>query len=104
MGEQSLEFLEPRSGRIVACKTRGTAELVDERIKRAVLVIGRAEIDPSQQPNSLLAGRLQGISSIRSSAARERQQNTALNQRLTSQFPTHPEQGIFCGLAGNLNR
>ena len=50
--------------------------------------------------NSLLAGSLQGISSIRGSAARERQQKRALDQAFTSLFPTHPNREFFSALQG----
>jgi hypothetical protein len=54
----------------------------------------------SGKPNSLLAGSLQGISSNRSSAARQRQQKKVSNQYLTGQFPTHPNREFFTALQG----
>ena len=54
----------------------------------------------SEMPNSLLAGKIQGISPIRASAAPRTQQKRPLNQFLTSQFPTHPNREFFCGLQG----
>jgi hypothetical protein len=50
--------------------------------------------------NSLLAGNLQGISSIRGSAARKWQQKRAINQNVMSQFPTHPNREFFAALQG----
>jgi hypothetical protein len=44
--------------------------------------------------------RVSGISSIRGSAARERQQKRALDQGFTSQFPTHPNREFFSALQG----
>ena len=41
-----------------------------------------------------------GISTIRTSATPGRQRKRARNQFLTSQFPTHPNSEIFCGLQG----
>src|ERR1700738_192495 len=43
----------------------------------------------SEMPNSLIAGKIQGISPIRASAAPRRQRKMARNQFLTSQSPTH---------------
>ena len=54
----------------------------------------------SEMPNSLLAGKIQGISSIRASAAPRKQRKRARNQFLTGQFPTHPNREFFCGLQG----
>jgi len=51
-------------------------------------------------PNSLLAGNIQGISSIRASAARQGQPKTASNQYLTGQFPKHPNREFFAALQG----
>jgi hypothetical protein len=51
-------------------------------------------------PNSLLAGKIQGISPIRASSAPRRQRKMARNQFLTSQFPTHPSREFFCRLQG----
>src|ERR1700730_3386596 len=45
-------------------------------------------------PNSLLAGNIQGISSIRG------QPKTISNQYLTGQFPKHPNREIFAALQG----
>jgi hypothetical protein len=44
--------------------------------------------------------RIPGISSIRGSAARERQQKRALDQGFTSQFPTHPNREFFSAMQG----
>jgi hypothetical protein len=57
----------------------------------------------SEGPNSLLAGSLQGISSERGSAARQRQQKSASNQSLTSQFPTHLNREFLAALQGIQN-
>src|SRR5712671_2872480 len=46
----------------------------------------------SEMPNSLLAGKIQGISSIRSLGAPRRERKRARNQFLTGQFPTHPNR------------
>ena len=46
-------------------------------------------------PNSLLAGNIQGISSIRASAARQGQPKTISNQYLKGQFPKHPNREFF---------
>jgi len=62
----------------------------------------RSRANSSLKPNSLLAGSLQGISSIRGSATRQRQQKRALEGPYQP-IPYASEQGIFCGLAGNLN-
>jgi hypothetical protein len=43
---------------------------------------------------------LQGISSIRGSAARKSQQKRAINQIVMSQFPTHPNREFFAALQG----
>jgi hypothetical protein len=51
-------------------------------------------------PNSLLAGKIQGISPIRGLAAPGRQRKRARNQFLTSQFPTHPNREFFAALQG----
>jgi len=51
-------------------------------------------------PNSLLAGKIQGISSIRSSVARQRGPKRPSTQCLTSQFPTHPNREFFEALQG----
>jgi hypothetical protein len=51
-------------------------------------------------PNSLLAGKIQGISSIRGSVARQRWLKRASNQCLTDQFPTHPNREFFAALQG----
>jgi hypothetical protein len=50
--------------------------------------------------NSLLAGKIQGISSIRASAARQQRPKRASNQYLTGQFPTHPNREFFAALQG----
>src|SRR6202047_3845464 len=51
-------------------------------------------------PNSLLSGKIQGISPIRASAAPRTRRKRALNQVLTSQFPTHPNREFFCRVQG----
>src|SRR3984893_14111104 len=51
-------------------------------------------------PNSLLSGKIQGISPIRASAAPRTRRKRALNQVLTTQFPTHPNREFFCRLQG----
>ena len=53
-----------------------------------------------KMPNSLLAGNIQGISSIRASAARQGLPKTISNQYLTGQFPTHPNREFFAALQG----
>jgi hypothetical protein len=53
-----------------------------------------------KMPNSLLAGNIQGISSIRASAARQGQPKTISNQYLTGQFPKHPNREFFAALQG----
>jgi hypothetical protein len=53
-----------------------------------------------KMPNSLLAGKIQGISPIRGLAAPGRQRKRARNQFLTSQFPTHPNREFFAALQG----
>ena len=50
--------------------------------------------------NSLIAGKIQGISSIRSSVARQRRPKRPSTQCLTSQFPTHPNREFFEALQG----
>jgi hypothetical protein len=54
----------------------------------------------SEMPNSLLAGKKQGISPIRRLAAPGRQRKRARNQFLTGQFPTHPNREFFAALQG----
>jgi len=56
---------------------------------------GQSRANSSQLKNSLLAGKIQGISFDPGSAARQRQQKEASNQCLTSQFPTHPNREFF---------
>ena len=51
-------------------------------------------------PNSLLAGKIQGISSIRSSVARQRGPKRPSTQCLMSQFPTRPNREFFEALQG----
>src|ERR1700738_160609 len=58
----------------------------------------------SERPNSLLAGSLQGISSIRGPTARQHQKKKGIKSGRYEPIPYASEQGIFCGLAGNLNR
>ena len=61
----------------------------------------QSRANPSlKSANSLLAGTLQGISSIRGSAARKWQQKRAINQSVMSQFPTHPNREFFTALQG----
>jgi hypothetical protein len=61
----------------------------------------QSRANPSlKSANSLLAGTLQGISSIRGSAARKWQQKRAINQSVMSQFPTHPNREFFAALQG----
>ena len=62
-------------------------------------------------PNSLLAGKIQGISFISGSGHINGKQKEELNQALTDQFPTHrnreflrPLQGIKAGDQGNFHR
>jgi hypothetical protein len=54
----------------------------------------------SEIPNSLLAGKIQGISPIRGLSALARQRKRARNQFLASQFPTHPNRKFFAVLQG----
>jgi hypothetical protein len=56
--------------------------------------------NPSLNPNSLLAGKIQGISSIRASETRQWWLKTPSNQCLTGQFPTHPNREFFAALQG----
>jgi hypothetical protein len=51
-------------------------------------------------PNSLLAGKIQGISPIRGLAAPGRPRKRTRNQFLTRQFPTHPNREFFEALQG----
>src|SRR6202040_4357243 len=51
-------------------------------------------------PNSLLAGKIQGISPDSELAAPRRQRKRARNQFLTGQFPTHPNRDFFATLQG----
>jgi len=50
--------------------------------------------------NSLLAGKIQGISSIRASETRQRWLKTSSDQCLTGQFPAHPNREFFAALQG----
>ena len=52
--------------------------------------------------NSLLAGKIQGISSIRASAARRLWAKKAIRSVPYGPILYASEQGIFCGLTGNL--
>jgi hypothetical protein len=61
---------------------------------------GQSRANPSLKPNSLLAGKMQGISSIRSSTARQREPKRSSNQCLTGQFPTPPNREFFAALQG----
>src|SRR5712671_4594288 len=54
----------------------------------------------SEMPNSLLAGKIQGISPIRSLPAPRRPRKRARNQSLMGQFPTHPNREFFAALQG----
>jgi hypothetical protein len=54
----------------------------------------------SEIPNSLLAGKIQGISPIRSLPAPRRPRKRARNQSLMGQFPTHPNREFFAALQG----
>src|SRR6202048_4570446 len=54
----------------------------------------------SEMPNSLLAGKIQGISSIRSLPAPLRPRKRARNQSLMGQFPTHPNREFLAALQG----
>jgi hypothetical protein len=54
----------------------------------------------SEMPNSLLAGKIQGISPIPGLRAPRRQRKSARNQFLTGQFPTHPNREFFAALQG----
>ena len=56
--------------------------------------------NPSLNPNSLLAGKIQGFSSIWASEMRQRWLKTSFNQCLTGQFPTHPNREFFAALQG----
>jgi hypothetical protein len=56
--------------------------------------------EPVSEPNSLLAGKIQGISSIWASEMRQRWLKTSSNQCLTGQFPTHPNREFFAALQG----
>src|SRR5215469_6575015 len=51
-GEHGLELLPRRRVRIVTAEPRRVSELLDKRVKRTVLVIGRTEV---AQPNIRLA-------------------------------------------------
>ena len=54
----------------------------------------------SEIPNSLLAGKIQGISPIRGLAALGRHRKRARNQCLASQFPAHPNREFIAALQG----
>jgi len=61
---------------------------------------GQSRANSSLSQNSLLAGKIQGISSIRSLVARQRGPKRPSTQCLTSQFPTHPNREFFEALQG----
>ena len=61
---------------------------------------GQSRANPSLKPNSLLAGKMQGISSIRSSTARQREPKRSLNQCLMGQFHTPPNREFLAALQG----
>jgi hypothetical protein len=80
----------------------GTCE-IDSPVEEAV----RSEL-LSGRPNSLLAGKIQGISSTLASVARICRQNGDYNQSFTSKFPTRqnreligPYQGIKSAYQGS---
>ena len=54
----------------------------------------------SLNPNSLLAGKMQGISSIVGSTTRQRARKRVPSQWLTGQFPTRPSREFFAPLQG----
>src|SRR5271169_577195 len=54
----------------------------------------------SESRNSLLAGKIQGNSSIRARRRANGGQKWAPNQSLTGQFPTHPNREFFAALQG----
>src|SRR6266446_2500661 len=74
----------------------------------ATLTLSSQERTPSGRPNSLLAGKIQGISSTLASVARICRQNHDYNQSFTSKFPTQqnrelirPYQGIKSAYQGS---
>jgi hypothetical protein len=60
----------------------------------------QSRANPSLNPDSLLAGKMQGISSIVGSMARQRAREREPGQWLTGQFPTHPSWEFFAPLQG----
>jgi hypothetical protein len=54
----------------------------------------------SEMPISLLAGKIQGISPIRSLPTPRRPRKRARNQSLMGQFPTHPNREFLAALQG----
>jgi hypothetical protein len=46
--DQGLELLQLGRWRVVACEASRSAKLVDERMERTVLVVGRAEVAQAQ--------------------------------------------------------
>ena len=54
----------------------------------------------SLTPNSLLAGKMQGISSILGSMTRQRARKRVPSQWLPGQFPTQPSREFFAPLQG----
>ena len=79
----------------IAALHREVRFAVDSLLEEAVMSEPISEVR-----NSLLAGTLQGISSIRGSAARKWQQKGALNQSVMNQFPTHPNREFFAAVQG----
>ena len=62
------------------------------------------KIQRGWRPNSLLAGKIRGISPIQASAARRLWPKRLVSTGPYGPIPYASEQGVFCGLAGNFNR
>ena len=60
----------------------------------------QSRANPSLNPNSLLAGKMQGIPSIVGSTARQAERKRVPSQWLPGQFPTQPSREFFAPLQG----
>jgi|SRR6516164_7770294 len=88
---------------LIAAKRLSPVELVRAYLARFAWTHRwrrQSRANPSLTPNSLLAGKMQGIPSIVGSTARQAERKRAPSQWLTSQFPTHRSREFFTPLQG----
>src|ERR1700724_611378 len=74
--------------------------LPSQRFRLTLCWRRESQENPSLDPNSLLAGKIQGISSIRRLSGTSTAEKRDLNQALTDKFPTHLNREIFWALQG----